>query len=63
MDELQKDLWELRKKYDIHIDVIRLKVEQMIMEHELAIQSGIAMIEYKDTIYIIDEKPNLDDKK
>lgn len=52
MDDLQKDLWELSDKYGLHIDHLRMKIEQMIMEMELAVQSGIAMIGYDDTIYI-----------
>jgi hypothetical protein len=48
MDNLEKDIWELVTKYHLNIDYIRLKVDQMIMEYELAIQSGIAWIEYND---------------
>lgn len=56
MDDLQKDLWNLRKKYNLHIDHLRMKIEQMIMEHELACQSGVKFVGYGNTIHIIDEK-------
>lgn len=53
MDELQKDIWELRKKYGLHINDLKLKIDQMIMEHDLSIKSGIEMFEYKGTIHIL----------
>lgn len=55
MDKLQKDLWDLSDKYGLHIDHLRMKIEQMIMEHDLAIQSGLAFVKYKDTIHIMEE--------
>lgn len=54
MDELQKDLWKLLEKYKMRPEVFILKLEQMIMEHELACESGILAFQYGDTITFVD---------